>query len=303
MISSQPQFTSIQQFGFGSTINQEAQPNASNYPPWQKAPYWNEKTYNPNIVVYENHPDGTRKYYVPAWNGNGGVLSYEHGSGFHYVVGPDAVIENVPGRKITHIGGGGWEVTVHGHVDMSFASHTRMNYGGDVYQNVKGVHHTMHQGGAVYMNMGNEKHVHYGDAAHTVLGPNGSFGIGVGPGDGTNHDNALTVTNKRIYIRAYTGGDIYIQTKNNDVVINCGNTINISASANININAPNGTITANASSAVINTSQNATVSAQGSVSITGQEGISLSSPKTISISGNPTVVNGYSGGPYTHPWL
>jgi hypothetical protein len=279
----------ITQSTFKHTLTQGSSTSNRGYPnEWQK-PHWaGDNIYNQYLRVMLAEPDGTREYYDPVT----GTHSYEHSSGYHKAILTDGVVENVPGKKVVFIGGGGLAETICGHHDHTVGGHTRMNHQGDVYHNVKGVAHYFHQQGAVHINMGNETHEHYGNVKHRVMGP-GGWGVGIGPGDGNNHDNALTITNGRIYIRAQTNGDVWIQTASNNVNIMCGKTVNVTAQQDVNVLAPNGTITANSQTWVVNTTQNATVNAQANVSVTAQQSATVTATSgPLNLNGKPILLNG-----------
>jgi hypothetical protein len=188
---------------FEHTLSQGQNPNNRGYPnQWQKPHWWGDNIYNQYCRVIMAEPDGTRIWYDPVTT----TYSHEHSSGYHHTVLTDGVIENSPGSKHEYIGGGGHQYTCNGHRDNNYGGHVRNNYQQDIYNNHQGVAHNFYQGGHVSVTVGNEIHEHGGHVRHRVagVGPPGSWGVGVGPGDGTNHDNAMTMSANTIWIRAYT---------------------------------------------------------------------------------------------------
>ena len=206
-------------------------PSLRGYPvQWQK-PHWHgDNVVNPHMRVLLNEPDGTRQYYDPVT----GTYSFEHSSGYHHAVLQDGAIENVPGKKITFVGGGGLVQTVSGQTDVTRGGHYRENNQGDTYTNTKGVSHTFSGQGSVTVNMGNSTEENYGSKKIRIIGEQGAYGVGVGSGDG-NHDNAVTITNNRICIRAHTNGDVWINTANKNINISSGAQANITSQTSTNM--------------------------------------------------------------------
>lgn len=260
---------------FQYNLQQGQTPQGRGYPTvWQK-PHWHgDNTYNPHLRTLLNEPDGTRIYWDPVTT----TYSTEHSSGYHHAVTTDSIIENVPTRKHTFIGGGGESHTVCGHQDITYGGHVRQNYQCDHYENYKGVHHGFYQQGQVSCNMGNATHEHYGNVKHRVLGQNGSWGVGVGPGNGQVHDSNQSMTNMRIATHQTGQGDMVQQTTSNNITVNsgmshiintqqnhttnAGNMINHLAQSNVNIQS-------NSSNILVNTTQDIHLNAGGMIFANG----------------------------------
>jgi hypothetical protein len=192
--------------------------------------YHGEGKINPWMQTY-TEPDGRRISTDPYC----GVESREYPSGEHQFHHRGGHGSTVPGKRWDFTGGGGMAEAHGGMHDYSARGHHRENRTGDTYHHTAGSHHMYVAGHSVSVVKGNQVHEVNGKYKMRLVGDKSSHSISAGPGASSIHDNALTMTPKRIYHRASGKGDIWIDTASNTINHQAGTNHNTQAEQNISV--------------------------------------------------------------------
>jgi hypothetical protein len=194
--------------------------------------YHGEGKINPWMQTY-CEPDGRRISVDPYC----GVESREYPSGEHVVHHRGGNVHTVAGKRWDFTGGGGMAEAHGGMHDYSARGHHRENRTGDTYHHTAGSHHMYVAGHSVSVVKGNQVHEVNGKMKTRLVGEKSSHSISVGPGASSIHDNALTMTPKRIYHRASGKGDLWLDTASNTINQQAGTDHNTQAENNVSIHA------------------------------------------------------------------